>query len=49
MKPGWPGTYVDQAGLELTQIYVLLPLKCWDSRAGQLSMLLELEHGKAGI
>ena len=28
---GWPGTcYVDQAGLELTEIYLPLPPKYWD-------------------
>jgi hypothetical protein len=30
-SPGCPGTHsVDQAGLELTEIYLPLPPKCWD-------------------
>jgi hypothetical protein len=30
-SPGCPGTCsVDQAGLELTEICLLLPSKCWD-------------------
>ena len=29
--PGYPAThFVDQAGLELTEIYLLLPPQCWD-------------------
>ncbi|KAL6045915.1 hypothetical protein STEG23_018413, partial [Scotinomys teguina] len=32
-SPGCPGTrFVDQAGLELTEIYLSLPPKCWDKR-----------------
>ena len=30
-SPGCPETHsVDQAGLELTEIHMPLPLKCWD-------------------
>ena len=30
-SPSWPGAhYVDQAGLELTEIHLPLPPECWD-------------------
>lgn len=32
-SPDWPGAhYVNHAALELTEIYVLLPPKCWNQR-----------------
>jgi hypothetical protein len=39
----WPGTcFVDQAGLEFTEICLPLPPECWDSRSAALGLALLL-------
>lgn len=38
---GWPGTcFVDHVGLELTEVQLPLPLKCWDYRCGPLQLFV---------